>query len=64
MIKIKTFLKSCISYIGLSLLLSSCGEKKETKDIFCVENWANYDVAGALFKVFVEKVEQEYIQML
>ena len=32
MIKIKTFLKYCISYIGLSLLLSSCGEKKETKE--------------------------------
>ena len=32
MIKIKSFLKSCISYICLSLLLCSCGEKKETKE--------------------------------
>ena len=32
MIKIKTFLKSCIPYICLSLLLGSCGENKETKE--------------------------------
>ena len=38
------------------------GEKKETKESFGVENWATNDVAGALFKVFVEKVEQEEIQ--
>ena len=38
------------------------GVKKETKESFGVENWATNDVAGALFKVFVEKVEQEEIQ--
>ena len=41
---------------------SGGGEKKETKESFGVENWATNDVAGALFKVFVEKVEQEEIQ--
>ena len=41
---------------------SGGGEKKETKESFGVENWATNDVAGALFKVFVEKVEKEEIQ--
>lgn len=46
---------------------SGSGEKKvekkeDTKESFGVENWATNDVAGALFKVFVEKVEQEEIQ--
>jgi len=40
------------------------GEKKEvkkedTKESFGVENWATNDVAGALFKVFVEKTEEK-----
>ena len=41
-------------------------DKKKEEDTktesFGVENWATNDVAGALFKVFVEKVEQEEIQ--
>ena len=37
-------------------------KKEDTKESFGVENWATNDVAGALFKVFVEKVEQEEIQ--
>ena len=39
---------------------SGGGEKKEeTKESFGVENWATNDVAGALFKVFVEKTEEQ-----
>ena len=38
---------------------SGGGEKKETKESFGVENWATNDVAGALFKVFVEKTEEK-----
>ncbi len=37
-------------------------KKEDTKESFGAENWATDDVAGALFKVFVEKVEQEEIQ--
>ena len=41
-------------------------DKKKEEDTktesFGAENWATNDVAGALFKVFVEKVEKEEIQ--
>ena len=34
-------------------------KKEDTKESFGVENWATNDVAGALFKVFVEKTEEQ-----
>ena len=34
-------------------------KKEDTKESFGVENWATNDVAGALFKVFVEKTEKQ-----
>ena len=34
-------------------------KKEDTKENFGVENWATNDVAGALFKVFVEKTEEQ-----
>ena len=34
-------------------------KKEDTKESFDVENWATNDVAGALFKVFVEKTEEQ-----
>ena len=38
---------------------SGGGEKKEAKESYGVDNWATDDVAGALFKVFVEKIENK-----
>jgi hypothetical protein len=34
-------------------------KKEDTKESFGIENWATNDVAGALFKVFVEKTEEK-----
>ena len=34
-------------------------KKEDTKESFDIKNWATNDVAGALFKVFVEKTEEQ-----
>ena len=46
---------------GMKARMGRVEKKKEedTKESFGVENWATNDVAGALFKVFVEKTEEQ-----